>query len=115
VQISPKELNGILFGNGSEFEGKLFAACKLTKGTAEPWHIGEEGYTRRVTYLTAPSTLIKSVKATEIQVRCLEMHVPCKGVSPNEISTTALSFFIGNLGEPESADSTKHTDPLPNA
>jgi hypothetical protein len=74
MQISPKELNGILFGNGSEFEGKLFAACKLTKGTAEPWHVGEEGYTRRVTYLTAPSTLIKSVKATEIQVRIGGAH-----------------------------------------
>lgn len=97
-------MHGILFANGSEFQTKLFRACNWTRGNTEPWHEGEGGYTRRVTYLTSPSTLIKGVKATEIQVRSWyldRLDTSLFEVAP--VDTLDIGALIGGQGSPQMA------------
>ncbi|KQJ98783.1 C2 and GRAM domain-containing protein At1g03370 [Brachypodium distachyon] len=66
---SPNDLNNLLFSPDSDFRRTLVQLQGCTDFTSEPWIIGNGGETlkRVITYTTAPSKLVKAVRATEEQ------------------------------------------------
>uniref|UniRef100_A0ACD5Y7V7 Uncharacterized protein n=1 Tax=Avena sativa TaxID=4498 RepID=A0ACD5Y7V7_AVESA len=66
---SPGDLNNLLFSPDSDFRQTLVQIQGCTDCKTEPWRTDNDGESlkRVVTYTTAPSKLIKAVKATEEQ------------------------------------------------
>eukprot|EP00897_Mesotaenium_endlicherianum_P005083 jgi/Mesen1/4602/ME000232S03854 len=62
------QLNSIYFGPDSEFAQELATERKLTQLEVSSWtQAAGEPIKRTVTYMTAPSSIVKSVRATEYQ------------------------------------------------
>jgi hypothetical protein len=66
---SPGDLNNLLFSPDSDFRQTLVQIQGCTDFKTEPWRTDNDGESlkRVVTYTTAPSKLVKAVKATEEQ------------------------------------------------
>lgn len=66
---SPSDLNNLLFSPDSNFRQTVVELQGCTDFKTEPWKIDndEESLTRVITYTTAPSKLVKAVRATEEQ------------------------------------------------
>jgi hypothetical protein len=66
---SPSELNNLLFSPDSDFRQTVIELQGCTDFKTEPWRLdnGGESLTRVITYTTAPSKLVKAVRATEEQ------------------------------------------------
>ncbi|GJN03863.1 hypothetical protein PR202_ga21352 [Eleusine coracana subsp. coracana] len=66
---SPNDLNNLLFSPDSNFRQTVIELQGCTDFKTEPWRFdnGGESLTRVITYTTAPSKLIKAVRATEEQ------------------------------------------------
>lgn len=66
---SPGDLNSLIFSPDSDFRQTLVQIQGCTDFKTEPWRTDNDGESlkRVVTYTTAPSKLIKAVKATEEQ------------------------------------------------
>ncbi|GJN15872.1 hypothetical protein PR202_gb02817 [Eleusine coracana subsp. coracana] len=66
---SPSDLNNLLFSPDSNFRQTVIEIQGCTDFKTEPWRVdnGGESLTRVITYATAPSKLIKAVRATEEQ------------------------------------------------
>jgi hypothetical protein len=66
---SPGDLNNLLFSPDSDFRPTLIQTQGCTDFKTEPWRTDNSGESlkRVVTYTTAPSKLVKAVKATEEQ------------------------------------------------
>ncbi|TVU05405.1 hypothetical protein EJB05_48566 [Eragrostis curvula] len=66
---SPSDLNNLLFSPDSNFRQTVVELQGCTDFKTEPWRAdnGGESLTRVITYTTAPSKLVKAVRATEEQ------------------------------------------------
>jgi hypothetical protein len=66
---SPSDLNNLLFSPDSDFRQTVIKFQGCTDFKTEPWRVdnGGESLTRVITYTTAPSKLVKAVRATEEQ------------------------------------------------
>ncbi|KAF8686084.1 hypothetical protein HU200_043690 [Digitaria exilis] len=66
---SPSDLNSLLFSPDSNFKQTMVELQGCTDFKTEPWRLDNDGESlkRVVTYTTAPSKLIKAVRATEEQ------------------------------------------------
>ncbi|RLN05208.1 C2 and GRAM domain-containing protein [Panicum miliaceum] len=66
---SPSDLNNLLFSPDSDFKQTMVELQGCTDFKTEPWRLDNDGeYLKRVvTYTTAPSKLVKAVRATEEQ------------------------------------------------
>ncbi|KAM3225807.1 hypothetical protein ACQJBY_058488 [Aegilops geniculata] len=66
---SPSDLNNLLFSPDSDFRQTLVQLQNCTDFKTEPWRIDNDGESlkRVISYTTAPSKLVKAVKATEEQ------------------------------------------------
>ncbi|XP_037447870.1 C2 and GRAM domain-containing protein At1g03370-like [Triticum dicoccoides] len=66
---SPSDLNNLLFSPDSDFRQTLVQLQGCTDFKTEPWRIDNDGESlkRVISYTTAPSKLVKAVKATEEQ------------------------------------------------
>ncbi|OEL18733.1 C2 and GRAM domain-containing protein [Dichanthelium oligosanthes] len=66
---SPSDLNNLLFSPDSDFKQTMVELQGCTDFKTEPWRLDNDGESlkRVVTYTTAPSKLIKAVRATEEQ------------------------------------------------
>ncbi|CAL5013161.1 unnamed protein product [Urochloa decumbens] len=64
---SPSDLNNLLFSPDSDFKQTMADLQGCTDFKTEPWRLGNDGESlkRVVTYTTAPSKLVKAVRATE--------------------------------------------------
>jgi len=66
---SPSDLNNLLFSPDSDFKQTMVELQGCTDFKTEPWRLDNDGDSlkRVVTYTTAPSKLVKAVRATEEQ------------------------------------------------
>ncbi|KAL6858880.1 hypothetical protein ACP4OV_017882 [Aristida adscensionis] len=66
---SPSNLNNLLFASDSNFRQTVIEFQGCTDFKAEPWKVDNDGESLRrvITYTTAPSKLVKAVRATEEQ------------------------------------------------
>jgi len=66
---SPSDLNNLLFSPDSDFKQTMIELQGCTDFKTEPWRLDSDGESlkRVVTYTTAPSKLLKAVRATEEQ------------------------------------------------
>jgi len=66
---SPSDLNNLLFSPDSDFKQAMIELQGCTDFKTEPWRLDSDGESlkRVVTYTTAPSKLVKAVRATEEQ------------------------------------------------
>ncbi|CAD6264519.1 unnamed protein product [Miscanthus lutarioriparius] len=66
---SPSDLNNLLFSPDSDFKQTMVELQGCTDFKTEPWRLENDGESlkRVVTYTTAPSKLVKAVRATEEQ------------------------------------------------
>jgi hypothetical protein len=66
---SPSDLNNLLFSPDSDFKQTMVELQGCTDFKTEPWSLDNDGDSlkRVVTYTTAPSKLVKAVRATEEQ------------------------------------------------
>lgn len=66
---SPSDLNDLLFSSDSGFKQTMVELQGCTDFKTEPWRLDNDGESlkRVVTYTTAPSKLVKAVRATEEQ------------------------------------------------
>ncbi|PUZ52016.1 hypothetical protein GQ55_6G236900 [Panicum hallii var. hallii] len=66
---SPSDLNNLIFSPDSDFKQTMVELQGCTDFKTEPWRLDNDGESlkRVVTYTTAPSKLVKAVRATEEQ------------------------------------------------
>ncbi|CAA0818101.1 C2 and GRAM domain-containing protein [Striga hermonthica] len=66
-EVSPKDLNMVIFAPNSEFKMNLADLQGMTELQESPWKWESEGLRRVVTYIKAATKLVKAVRATEEQ------------------------------------------------